>query len=269
MSVPRKSYSSVVAASTNSGDVEDFVRDTEVQAKLVAKPSREYIYELLTKMRFPLLKIEAIIERRGNTVDFTCTDRSSAEHLQRLLEKHPNVREARLFESEFIDVKLIGVPHRLPDGKLIAFLSKRNGEVLNTKRLKDRKGYYDGRRIYKMRTADLQERPIPQLIRVCDCSIKTEYYGQPMRCFLCKQYGHMRGECPVAVKTPPVVFNEEEVACQPEINKQQDTAIPSNITSTPVQRTTKLPQAIRACKKTTSHQRQLRRKNNTSKRKPN
>lgn len=87
-----------------------------------------------------MTKIEAIIERRNNLVDFTCKDRSSAETLQRLLDKHPNVKESRLFESEFTDVKLTGVPHRLPYGKIIALLSKRNGEVLCTKRLKDRKG---------------------------------------------------------------------------------------------------------------------------------
>jgi len=86
---------------------------------------------------------------------FTCKDRNSAENLQRLLEKHPNVHEARLFESEFLDVKLTGVPHHLPGSKLIAFLNKRNGEVICTKRLKDRRGYYEGRRIYRMRTAEL------------------------------------------------------------------------------------------------------------------
>jgi len=243
MSATKKSWNAVVAAAIDDENPEEFKRDTEVQVKLVAKPSREYIYELLTKARFPLFKIEAIIERRSNTVDFTCKDRDSAEHLQRLLEKHPNVREARLFESEFIDVKLIGVPHRLPDGKIIAFLSRRNGEVLKTKRLKDRRGYYDGRRIYTMRTDDLKERPIPQLLRICECSIKAEYYGQPIRCYLCKKYGHMRTECPDAIKTPPIVFTEVETAYQMQISEQQDAAVPGNNTSTPVQRQMKLPQA--------------------------
>ena len=196
MTVPKKGWNAVAATSKIDDEAEQFQRDTKVQVKLVVKPSREYIYELLTKTRFRLTKIEAIIERRGNTVDFTCKDRSNAENLQRLLEEHPNVREARLFASEFIDVKLTGVPHRLPDGKLIAFLAKRNGEVVSTKRLKDHKGYYDGRRIYKTRTVDLQKSPIPQLIRVCECSINTDYYGQPTRCFLCKKYGHMKNDCP-------------------------------------------------------------------------
>ena len=143
----------MVASSTAEHENEIFER--EVQMKLVTMPSREYVYELLTRSRFPLMKIEAIIERRGNIVDFTCKDRNSAENLQRLLEKHPNVHEARLFESEFLDVKLTGVPHHLPGSKLIAFLNKRNGEVICTKRLKDRRGYYEGRRIYRMRTAEL------------------------------------------------------------------------------------------------------------------
>jgi len=241
MTAPKKSWSTVVATTMINAETEDFVRDTEVQVKLITKPSREYIYELLTKTRFPLSKIEAIVERRGNTIDFTCTDRTSAENLQRLLNQHPNVREARLFESEFIEIKLTGVPHRLPDSKLIAFLAHRNGEVLSIKRLKDRKGYYDGRRIYKMRTADLQTRPISQFIRVCDCNIKVDYHGQPVRCFLCKQYGHMRNDCPEAVKTPPMIFTDEKTVEQMEISAQQDPDACSS--STPVQRTIAHPQA--------------------------
>ena len=97
MTAPMKGWNAVVASTVNDAATEEFNREKEVQAKLIAKPSREYIYELLTKMRFPLMKIEAIIERRGNTVDFTCKDRISAESLQRLLDKHPNVHEARLF----------------------------------------------------------------------------------------------------------------------------------------------------------------------------
>ena len=132
MTAPKKGWNAVAVTSKIDDEAEQFQRETEVQVKLVVKPSREYIYELLTKTRFPLTKIEAITERGGNTVDFTCKDRRSADNLQRLLEEHPNVREARLLESEFIDVKLTGVPHRLPDGKLIAFLAKRNGEVVST-----------------------------------------------------------------------------------------------------------------------------------------
>jgi len=81
-----------VATPSVDTDDEDFNRDTEVQVKLVTKPSREYVHELLTKARFPVMSIEAIIERRSSIVDFTCKDRVSAERLVRSLEKHPNVR---------------------------------------------------------------------------------------------------------------------------------------------------------------------------------
>ena len=231
----KRGWNTVVASSLAIHENEVFERDTEVQVKLVTMPSREYVYELLTKSRFPLMKIEAIIERRGNTVDFTCKDRNSAEHLQRLLEKHPNVYEARLFESEFLDVKLTGVPHRLPDSKLITFLNKKHGEVMCTKRLKDRRGYYDGRRIYRMRTVALQAKPIANFIRVCECNIKVDYYSQPTRCFLCKKYGHMKHECPDAVKTPPILFTDEEFnAVKVTTSNDQNANEPAAInTSTP------------------------------------
>jgi len=136
MAAPKKAWNAVAAPSIDTDD-EEFKRDTEVQVKLVTKPSREYVYELLTKARFPVMSMEAIIERRSSIVDFTCKDRVSAKRLVRSLEKHPNVREARLFESEFIDVKLTGVPHRLPDGRIIALISKRNGDVISIKRSRD------------------------------------------------------------------------------------------------------------------------------------
>ena len=87
MAAPEKAWNAVAAPSTDTDD-EDFNRDTEVQVK----PSREYVYELLTKARFPVMSIEAIIERRSSIVDFTCKDRVSAERLVQSLEKHPNVR---------------------------------------------------------------------------------------------------------------------------------------------------------------------------------
>ena len=236
MTAMPRSWNAVVASDVEKDNREEFKRETEVQARLIVKPSRDYIYDLLTKMRFPLIKIEAIIERRGNLVDFTCKDRNSAETLQRMLEKHPNVKEARLFESEYTDVKLTGVPHRLPDGKIINLLNKRHGEVLYTKRLKDRKGYFDGRRIYRMRSAQIQERPIPQLIRVCGCSIQTDYYGQPTRCFLCKKFGHMKNDCPEAVKTPPASFFDMDLnlAAIPNSNNEQETEESATNASTPI-----------------------------------
>jgi len=95
-----------------------------------------------------------------------------------------------------------------------------------------------------MRTVDLQKSPIPQLIRVCECSIKTDYYGQPTRRFLCKKYGHMKNDCPDAVRTPPMFFFDGEIVNQMETSKQHDIATPGNSTSTPVQRTAQLPQAL-------------------------
>ena len=96
MAAPLKAWNKVVASTVERDILEQFKRETEVQVRLIVKPSRDYIYELLTKTRYPLSNIEAIIERRGNLVDFTCKDRCSAEALQRLLGKHPNVKDAKL-----------------------------------------------------------------------------------------------------------------------------------------------------------------------------
>jgi len=60
-----------------------------------------------------------------------------------------------------------------------------------------------------MRTAELQERPIPQYIRVCDCNIKVDYYGQPTRNYTCRKFGHIKTDCPFNVQTPPILYSEE------------------------------------------------------------
>ena len=124
------------------------------------------------------------------------------------------------------------------------------GEVLYTKRLKDRKGYFDGRRIYRMRSAQVQERPIPQLIRVCGCSIQIDYYGQPTMCFLCKKFGHMKNDCPEAVKTPPASFFDTDLnlAAIPTSSNEQEAEEPATNASTPISPEPRHPQGT--CDKT-------------------
>ena len=63
-------------------------------------------YELLTYLSFPLITLDAIIERRNNLVELTCVDRETAEKFVFLLKCHPNVHAGCLFDSELIDVKL-------------------------------------------------------------------------------------------------------------------------------------------------------------------
>ena len=60
-----------------------------------------------------------------------------------------------------------------------------------------------------MRTAEQQEKPITQYIRVCDCNIKVYYYGQPTRNYTCRKFGHIKTDCPFNVQTPPILYSEE------------------------------------------------------------
>jgi len=53
-----------------------------------------------------------------------------------------------------------------------------------------------------------------------------------------------KNDCPDAVRTPPMFFFDGEIVNQTETSKQHDIATPGNSTSTPVQRTAQLPQAL-------------------------
>jgi len=74
-----------VAKASLPQNVEWFSRDTEVMAKLPEKRTRQYIYDLLQKVKFDILHLEAIVERRGGMVDFTCSWNESAQLLVKLL----------------------------------------------------------------------------------------------------------------------------------------------------------------------------------------
>jgi len=74
-------------ASWRSAVKETYVynQENEVYGKLPHKRSREYIYQLLEKVRFPIQEIDGLIEKRGNMVEFTCNTRRAAETLAEAL----------------------------------------------------------------------------------------------------------------------------------------------------------------------------------------
>ena len=67
-----------VAKASLLQSVEWFSRDTEVMAKWPEKRSRQYIYDLLQNVKFNIGQLEAIVERRGGMVDFTCSCKEAA-----------------------------------------------------------------------------------------------------------------------------------------------------------------------------------------------
>jgi len=187
-----------------------FTRDTEVVAKLPQKRTRQYIYDLLTKVAFPFKNIESIVERRGGMVDFTCGTIHQAKLLSAALKKHQEVEFARLVNSEYTDVKLHWIPGRFPNQRIVEAIERFHGKVYESRILRDRHGVADGRRLYRVKTEDLKAYPIAPIVRLNDMMFLVEYSGQPVQCFLCKGFGHVRNDCPNAVTTP--------IECSPMAN---------------------------------------------------
>ena len=238
-------------------EVQTFTRDTEVVAKLPQKRTRQYIYDLLTKISFPFKNIESIVERRGGMVDFTCETIHQAKLLATALQRHKEVEFARLVNSEFTDVKLHWVPGRFPNQKIVDAIERFHGKVYDSRMLRDRHGVADGRRLYKVKSEDLKAHPIAPTVRLNDMLFLVEYSGQPVQCFLCKCFGHIRNECPNAVTTPRELSSSAMETMPPsqtdeqppkddlinqevkEPNAQGDASAPANSTSTPI--TSKAP----------------------------
>jgi len=77
-------------------------QENEVYAKLPNKRSREYIYQFLENVNFPIQEIDGVIEKRRNMVDFTCKTRRSAEHLAAALPARKEVTFARVRDSPVV-----------------------------------------------------------------------------------------------------------------------------------------------------------------------
>jgi len=108
--------------SMHANEEQTFSRETEVVAKFPLKRTRQYIYDLLTKVNYPFKYIECFVERRGGMVDFTCGTVDQAKLLATALEKHKGVEFARLVHSEYTDVKLHWVPGRFPNNRIVAVI---------------------------------------------------------------------------------------------------------------------------------------------------
>ena len=137
-----------------------FLRETDVSPKLPQKRTKQYIYDMLNKIKFPLKNVESIVERRGGMVDFTCQTKNQAKQLAAALECHSDVEFARLVRSDYTDFKLHWIPGRFPHQKIVAAIERHHGKVYEHRILKDRYGIADGRRLYRLKTDDLKQHPI-------------------------------------------------------------------------------------------------------------
>ena len=80
-----KSWIQVVSGRIVLQDGYVYNEENEVYTKMPEKRSREYIYQLLEKIRFTLIEIEGIVKRRVGMVDSTCSSRKSAVALAEAL----------------------------------------------------------------------------------------------------------------------------------------------------------------------------------------
>ena len=126
-------------------------------AKLPQKRTRQYIYDLLTKLKIQFKHIERIVERRGGMVDFTCNTIGQAQHLAAALLSHKDVEFATTVLSEYTVIKVHWVPGRFPNERIISAIERHHGKVHETRILRDRYGFGDGRRTYRVKTDDLKE----------------------------------------------------------------------------------------------------------------
>jgi len=195
-------------ASWRSAVKETYVynQEKEVYAKLPHERSREYIYQLLEKVRFPIQEIDGLIEKRGNMVEFTCNTRRGAENLAEALSTRDEVAFARVRGPEYTDVKFHWVPSDFPDEKIKGVIFRMYGDIRYSRILKDRRGKADGRRIYNIKTEKLKLKPIPSTVKLSGKTFLVEYASQPIQCFLCKEFGHIKDDCP---NYRPILYNAE------------------------------------------------------------
>ena len=191
-------------------------QEKEVYAKLPHKRSREYIYQLIEKVHFPIQEIDGVIEKRGNMVNFTCKTRQAAENLAEALSTRDEVAFARIRDPEYTDIKFHWVPSDFPDEKIKGVIFRMFGEINYSRIFKDRRGKADGRRVYNIKTEKLKLKPIPSTVKLSGKTFLVEYASQPIQCFLCKDFGHIKDDCP---NYSPILHNAESQQNQ-DVNQE-------------------------------------------------
>jgi len=178
-----------IHTSADMSNRQEFTRETEVIAKHQQKRTRQYIHDLLTKIKFPIVRIESIVQRRGGLADFTCQTVSQAKQLAIALRGHLGVEFAQRVLTEFTDIKVHWIPGRFPNSRIIAAMERHHGKVHETKILRDRHGIANGSRLYRVKTDDLKARPIAPSVRVDNTVFLVEYVCQPSQCIWIKSSG--------------------------------------------------------------------------------
>jgi len=176
-----------------------------VYTKMPEKRSREYIYQLLEKIKLSVIEIEGIAERRVVMVDFTCSSRKSAVALAEALSTRHEVSFAKVRDPEYIEVKFNWVPADFPDNRIKGVLERLYGEIRYSRIMKDRRGKADGSRIYSLKTEALKLKLIPATVRLSGRVFLVEYTSQTIQCFVCNEFGPIRYEYPnfSPAKLPP------------------------------------------------------------------
>jgi len=83
------------------------------------------------------------------------------------------------------------------------------GEIKYSRILKDRRGKADGRRIYNIKTEKLK-------LKLSGKTFLVEYASQPIQCFLYKNFGHIKDDCP---NYSPILHNAESQQNQ-DVNQE-------------------------------------------------
>ena len=79
-------------------------------------------------------------------------------------------------------------------------------EIGYSRIVKDRRGKADGRRIYNIKTEKLKLKPIPPTVKLSGKTFLVEYASQSIQCFLCKDFGHIKDDCP---NYSPILHNAD------------------------------------------------------------
>ena len=150
-------------------------------------------------------------------VEFTCRTRRSAENLAEALSTREEVTFARVRDPEYTDVKFHWVPSDFPDEKIQGVINTLCRDIRYSQIPKDRRGKANGRRIYNIKTERLKLKPIPSTVKLSGKTLLVEYTSQPIQCFLCKDFGHIKDDCP---NHGPILHNAESKQRQ-NINQER------------------------------------------------
>ena len=136
-----------------------------------------------------------MVATRKESFDITITNKANVKDAYTRIKLSSKVKSIRCYGDKTIDVQVSGIS-KFPDS-LVRYILDQHGEIEGeTLFQNDHNKIFTGHRFYKLNREQLEIYPLPPIIKSRKQTFYVDYEGQPRMCYKCKEFGHIKRNCP-------------------------------------------------------------------------